>query len=186
MGDAAAPGVQPQGMAPPPTMSDEETLRVKAVAAHVAASANPARFQAELLAATRNNPNFDFLRPGHAHNAYHDYCVGIFRAHASARQRAQQELVQRQQQQQQAALRQRQEELRAAAAAGGLPADAAKQLDGNSHARQGEWPAGVDAAVAAAADAAPFYGDNRDAAPTFAEGAASGGADFDSSALGMI
>ncbi len=90
-----------EGQPPPDTMSEAEQLRVKVVASQIAASANPARFQQELLGAVKSNPNFAFMQAGHAHHNWYNYCVGIYRTHnAKQRQKVQTELLTQQMMQQ--------------------------------------------------------------------------------------
>jgi hypothetical protein len=107
-----------EGKIPPATLGEEELARIKTVAAQVAVSANPARFQAELIAATRHQPNFAFLMPEHPHNDYYSYLVSVHKSYAgNDRQRAQAELQQANLLQQSLLARQQQQQQAAAAAA---------------------------------------------------------------------
>lgn len=89
MNNATAPPPPP----PPSTMSPAEQARIRAVAAYVVSSANPSRFQLELTQATKNNLNFDFLKPDHPHNGFYQYTIQVWQSKSST-QKAQAHLQQ--------------------------------------------------------------------------------------------
>lgn len=60
---------------------NDDRARIKMVAAHIAGSIHPARFQRELGARTRHNHHFLFLEPGHPWHRYYQFCITVYKGY---------------------------------------------------------------------------------------------------------